>query len=104
MLFERGLKEAIYIRALNPSPNSDGRRYKFVTGMGQHHQEESEGRLEGEGRRGGWLGHCHHRLTQRPKQHRQNVRTEEADKNQRKLLWVERFILYKKDCMATEFQ
>ena len=42
---ERGVKEAIYIRALNASLNRDGGRYKLsLTSVGQHHQEESERR------------------------------------------------------------
>ena len=40
--FERGVKEAIYYRALNPA-STEMREVQFTTGMGQHHQEESEG-------------------------------------------------------------
>ena len=49
--------------------------------MGQHHQEESEGRQaeeEGVAR--------HHRLAQRPRQHHWDVLTDEADSRRRKLL------------------
>ena len=42
--FERGGKEAIYIRALYPSLNIDGGRFSVPPSVGQHHEEESDGR------------------------------------------------------------
>ena len=50
--------------------------------MGQHHQEESEGRQAEEEGGGGAHGH----LTQHPRQHHRNVLADEADRCQRKLL------------------
>ena len=79
--FERGVKEAIYIRALNPSLNRDGGRYNLPPVWGQHHQEESEGRQAEE--RGGPRHHC---PAQRPRQHHRDVLTDEADSRRRKLL------------------
>ena len=49
--------------------------------MGQHHQEESEGRQAEEGG-----GPRHHRLAQRPIQHHRDVLTDEADSRRQKLL------------------
>ena len=55
--FERGVKEAIYIKALNPSLNKDvgaGGRLQFATTMGQYHQAESQGR-EADGMGAWWV-------------------------------------------------
>ena len=53
----------------------------ITTGVGQHHQEESEGRQAEE-----WGGPRHNRLAQRPRQHNRDVLTDEADSRRRKLL------------------
>ena len=64
------------VKAMNPSLNRDS-DVQFTTSMGLYHRSESEGRLTEEGG-GGTL--CHH-LMQRPKQHPQNDRTDEADRS-----------------------
>ena len=61
---------------------------QYVTSMGQHNQEESEGRqTEGGEREGRGRGGLHdHHLAQRSQQHQQDIRMEEADRSQRNLL------------------
>ena len=83
--FERVGKEAIYIRALNPSLNRDGGRYNVPPSVGQHHEEESEGRPDWWGRGAGRVDLMHHRHAQHPQQHLLDDRTEEDESHYRKL-------------------
>ena len=85
--FERGVKEAIclYIRDLNPSLNKDGGRYDLQVVWEIITKKKVKADRSRNG--GGWVGETsHYRLTQHPQQYWQDVRTEEADRNQRKLL------------------
>ena len=73
-------------------PQQKWREVQFTTSMKHHQEKESEGRQAEEGGK----GPRHHRLAQRPQQHRRDVWSEEADKCPRKLLWVELYILSNK--------
>ena len=77
--FERGPKEAIYIRALNPSPNRDGGRYDLSPVWDNIIKKKVKADRP---RRGG--GPRHHCLAQHS-QHHQDVLTDEADRSPRKL-------------------
>ena len=62
--FERGVKEAIYIRALNPSLNRDGGRYNLPPVWDNIIKKRVK--AERSRRRGGGGGPRHHRHAQRP--------------------------------------
>ena len=81
--FERGMKDAIYIRAFNPSLNREGGMYNLLPVWDIIKKKVKADRPVngGTGR-----GPCHHRLAQRPIQHHRDVLADEADKRQRKLL------------------
>ena len=81
--FERGVKEAIYIRALNPSLNRDGGRFILPPVWDNIIKKKVKADRPEEG--GGGGGPRHYRLAQHPRHHR-NVLTDEVDRYQRKLL------------------
>ena len=80
------MKEAIYIRALNPSLNRDGGRYNLPPVWDNIIKKRVKADRPRSGRGGGrgWPGH--HRLAQRPRQRHRDVVTDEADSRRRKLL------------------
>ena len=78
--FERGVKEVIYIRALNPSLNRDGGGYNLPPVWDNIIKKKVKADRP---RSGDWRPR-HQR--QRPRQHHQDVCTDEADRRLRKLL------------------
>ena len=80
--FERGVKGAIYIRALNPSFNRDGGRYNLPLVWDNIIKK----RVKADRPRRGGGGPRHHHLEQRPREHHRDVLTDEADSRRRKLL------------------
>ena len=86
--FERGVKEAIYIRALNPSLNRDGGRFNLPPVWDNIIKKKVKADRPKRRGRGVGGGPRHYRLAQHPRQHHWNILTDEVDRCQRKLLWV----------------
>ena len=80
--FKRGVKEALYIKALNSSLNRDGGRYNLPPVWDNIIKKKVKADRPRRGPR-------HHRLAQRPRQHHRDVLTDEADSRRRKLLQVD---------------
>ena len=90
-LFERVVKEVIYIRALNPSPNRDRGRYNLPPVGLSDNINKKKVKTDRPRRRVGKP--CHHHRAFCSQQHWQHVKTEEAEGSQWKLLWVKLYVL-----------